>query len=417
MKWIYLNGIKASVSTLNQRGEVPASRGEYQTVSFGLDEFMTLCGTNNIIPYLQVNIIQGQQSAIDLIEYLIGNESTTFGSMRINNGHSEPYIIKYIELGNEPNSNYALNFSYSHSGKGYAILAESVGAAILNQWQSIEGNTNDIYLISATEMQFQLADWISVDVPTVNLVRLWNRDVYNSSSIDVSSTVNGVSGHYYSYFGSHHGDIQTVFEYLMSGSQVMHDTVIDHLSTVSESGGVWVSEYGTVIQNEASDAILPQYLSDFQAGLNIANILIGILSNIDVLYHGAHIHNLAEEVGFGMMKRNKSTGNWYLRPTGIVFKLLSNFANQTVHNCTVSDNDPIDIIHGDGSVPSGIRYDRLKCIASHEYIAILNLNYNTSVNVSVSTQTKGTWWAMRWKYRSILMMMYMQIMRLICIRL
>eukprot|EP01084_Bolivina_argentea_P251015 420819_1 len=376
---------KESIGTLNKRGEIQAQKGEYQTASYGLDEFMNLCETNDIIPYLQVNIIDSEQSAIDLIEYLIGDQATTYGAMRMDNGHLEAYNIKYFELGNEPNSNYGLNYSYADSGKGYATLAYKIGNVILNKWLSIKGNVNDIYLISATEMQFQLADWISIDLPSVNLVRQWNNDVYNFPSYDVLSVVNGVSGHYYSFFGKQTGDVQSVFEYLMSGSQVMYQEIMDDISiSTGDKSNFWISEYGTIINNETNDAILPQHLYDFQAGLNIANILIGILSDYENIYFGAHIHNLAEEIGFGIINRDKTSGDWCLRPTGIVIKLLSIFSNQTVYNCSVSNTDPITITTGDGSVPSGITYNRLKCIATDQLIAILNLNYDQNANVSIS---------------------------------
>merc|ERR1719498_1482636 len=37
----------------------------------------------------------------DLLEYLYGNESTVYGRQRVEDGHEEPYKVKYFELGNE----------------------------------------------------------------------------------------------------------------------------------------------------------------------------------------------------------------------------------------------------------------------------------------------------------------------------
>jgi alpha-L-arabinofuranosidase len=37
----------------------------------------------------------------DLVEYCWGNTTTTWGKMRVADGHPEPYRLKYIELGNE----------------------------------------------------------------------------------------------------------------------------------------------------------------------------------------------------------------------------------------------------------------------------------------------------------------------------
>lgn len=39
------------------------------------------------------------QDMADLVEYCWGNESTTWGKQRFDDGHPEPYRLKYIELG------------------------------------------------------------------------------------------------------------------------------------------------------------------------------------------------------------------------------------------------------------------------------------------------------------------------------
>ena len=41
------------------------------------------------------------QNALDAIEYANGDKSTKYGRMRIENGHPEPFNLKYIEIGNE----------------------------------------------------------------------------------------------------------------------------------------------------------------------------------------------------------------------------------------------------------------------------------------------------------------------------
>lgn len=37
----------------------------------------------------------------DLVEYCYGNASTTWGSLRIQDGHPAPYKLRFVELGNE----------------------------------------------------------------------------------------------------------------------------------------------------------------------------------------------------------------------------------------------------------------------------------------------------------------------------
>ncbi|KAG4071576.1 hypothetical protein HA402_011730 [Bradysia odoriphaga] len=41
------------------------------------------------------------QSALNAIEYAIGNTSTTWGAVRASNGHPEPFPVPYVEIGNE----------------------------------------------------------------------------------------------------------------------------------------------------------------------------------------------------------------------------------------------------------------------------------------------------------------------------
>ena len=55
-------------------------------------------------PYDQID--EYIQNALDAIEYANGDKHTKYGRMRIENGHPEPFNMKYIEIGNE---NYQVN--------------------------------------------------------------------------------------------------------------------------------------------------------------------------------------------------------------------------------------------------------------------------------------------------------------------
>lgn len=54
---------------------------------------------NDNQPY--TNLTDYIQDALDALEYANGAVTTTYGAMRAANGHSEPFNIKYIEIGNE----------------------------------------------------------------------------------------------------------------------------------------------------------------------------------------------------------------------------------------------------------------------------------------------------------------------------
>lgn len=74
---------------------------EYSTNGFGIEDFLQYCEVSHIAPAFAINIEETPQDAADMVDYLNGNETTAWGRKRIQNGHSRPYGIRYIEIGNE----------------------------------------------------------------------------------------------------------------------------------------------------------------------------------------------------------------------------------------------------------------------------------------------------------------------------
>jgi len=69
---------------------------------FGLDEFMVFCRLLNTEPYIAVNSGLGDvQAAVDELQYANGGPETPLGKLRAENGHREPYGVKYWSIGNE----------------------------------------------------------------------------------------------------------------------------------------------------------------------------------------------------------------------------------------------------------------------------------------------------------------------------
>ncbi|HEU4600834.1 MAG TPA: hypothetical protein VFS24_02645 [Steroidobacteraceae bacterium] len=69
----------------------------------GTDEFLTLSRLLNVEPYITVNAGFGDAwSAAQLVEYCNGAITTPMGKWRAENGHPEPYHVKYWGIGNEP---------------------------------------------------------------------------------------------------------------------------------------------------------------------------------------------------------------------------------------------------------------------------------------------------------------------------
>ena len=80
----------------------------------GFDEYLQMCEDMGAAPLFVVNIGLGHKYVIpldslepyiknvmDALEYANGDATTPMGQLRVKNGHSQPYGIKYIELGNE----------------------------------------------------------------------------------------------------------------------------------------------------------------------------------------------------------------------------------------------------------------------------------------------------------------------------
>ncbi len=80
-----------------------------QTNDVGMDEFMTLCKLIGTEPYITVNAGFGDaHSAAEEVEYINGSIHTRLGAERARNGHSEPYHVKFWDIGNEPYGEWQL---------------------------------------------------------------------------------------------------------------------------------------------------------------------------------------------------------------------------------------------------------------------------------------------------------------------
>lgn len=73
----------------------------YSTNGFGIEDFLKFCEAAGFTASFAINIEESAQDAADMIEYLNGPVSSVWGKKRAENGHPEPYHIKYVEIGNE----------------------------------------------------------------------------------------------------------------------------------------------------------------------------------------------------------------------------------------------------------------------------------------------------------------------------
>jgi alpha-L-arabinofuranosidase len=69
---------------------------------FGTDEFLEYCRMLGAEPYICVNMGTGtMDEAQAWVEYCNGTGDTYWANLRRDNGHEEPYNVKYWGLGNE----------------------------------------------------------------------------------------------------------------------------------------------------------------------------------------------------------------------------------------------------------------------------------------------------------------------------
>ncbi|MCW2350879.1 alpha-N-arabinofuranosidase [Sphingobium sp. B12D2B] len=87
----------------NRRSSINSNwGGSVETSAFGTDEFMDFVGQVGAEVYLNVNVGSGTvKEAADWVAYMTADPTTSAGKERADNGHREPYKIKYLGLGNE----------------------------------------------------------------------------------------------------------------------------------------------------------------------------------------------------------------------------------------------------------------------------------------------------------------------------
>jgi alpha-L-arabinofuranosidase len=137
---------KNSIGSIEQRPGSTRNRWWYKNdLYFGLDEYLQLCedlGAEAVYttsagisephlsegPWYGICPLDQMQPIIDdildLIHYCNGSTSTTWGAKRAENGHTAPYNLKYVEIGNES------VFNYSRDGRIYSDRYKMIHDAI-----------------------------------------------------------------------------------------------------------------------------------------------------------------------------------------------------------------------------------------------------------------------------------------------
>lgn len=129
---------KKTIGPIEARpGHYNKNWGYWSSDGLGFDEYLQLCEDLGAAPMFVVNIGLGHgfslshdstmilvQDVLDAIEYANGDATTYWGAKRIANGHSEPYGLKFVEIGNE---NYSPG-EKSEYAERYILFYEAIKA-------------------------------------------------------------------------------------------------------------------------------------------------------------------------------------------------------------------------------------------------------------------------------------------------
>jgi alpha-L-arabinofuranosidase len=91
----------------------------YSTNGFGIEDFIRFCQAAEFESVFAINIEETPEDAADLVEYLNGPATSTWGRKRAANGHPEPYGVRTIEIGNEEKTD-------AHYIERFKLLAEAM---------------------------------------------------------------------------------------------------------------------------------------------------------------------------------------------------------------------------------------------------------------------------------------------------
>jgi alpha-L-arabinofuranosidase len=73
----------------------------YSTNGWGIFDFLDLCEAAGFLAIPAVNMGESPQDMADFVEYVNGPPDSNWGKRRAEDGHSKPYGLRYLELGNE----------------------------------------------------------------------------------------------------------------------------------------------------------------------------------------------------------------------------------------------------------------------------------------------------------------------------
>jgi hypothetical protein len=327
------------------------------------------------------------------VEYILGASSTPQGAIRMANGRTAPWNVKYFEIGNEPSLSYQGSETAANTQLGYIALAKPVITAVKSKAASLG---KSIKVSGIIDPSYQLADWFTASavatfatnpdpkIAVVNALYYWNTAVLGSGGLGAAADF--LDGHFYGFrvYDSAMTAQQT-FETVMASGATLEKTMVDKIQPLSKTP-LMLTEYHLYPEDKTTNFAQVHYLHDFQSGLGIADILFAA---IKLNSEGAHLYSFAHPY-FGAVQ-NTDTGR--LRPAGLALKMVSPLAGGEKIAVSSSDTETMTITTGSGNVPSGLSYPAVSAIAAKDVstgkarILLLNRSYASAKTVTLTFGT------------------------------
>ncbi len=91
---------------------IPLPSSKVWRNDFGTDEFLRFCELTGAEPVITINTATGTpEEFLDWFEYVNGSTDTKYGKMRAENGHIEPYNVKFWGVGNTDENVWHIDYN------------------------------------------------------------------------------------------------------------------------------------------------------------------------------------------------------------------------------------------------------------------------------------------------------------------
>lgn len=162
--------------------------GGIEQNQFGTDEFIEFCREINCEPLICVNFGSATpEEAAEWVEYCNGSIDTKYGKLRAENGHSEPYGVKYWEIGNEVFGEWEIGHCNAEEyAKKYLKFAKAMRekdqSIVLLACAGDGGNTDQEWNQTVLEICGNMVDQLSLHLyaPLINSKEYEDESIYQA---------------------------------------------------------------------------------------------------------------------------------------------------------------------------------------------------------------------------------------------